>query len=243
MLTLWRRHKETCKHKDDRYFRRCSCAMWCEGTVEGRYERHSLKTRSWERAVELANDIEEGKKEATTVTLKKSTDTFILDLNAQNRAGDTVRKYQLLFKQLTEYGTKNNLSHIRSFTFDILVNFRGEWKEEGTATRNKKLDRLKAFFRFCHDAGWVQSNPTRPIKAGVTMNPMVKPFTPEEQALLLSKPQTRQIRCFVRILYHSALRISDAAMLRPEDFDGNKIRRGNQKKKQTQKRRGGEGGE
>jgi integrase len=61
----------------------------------------------------------------------------------------------------------------------------------------------------------------------------VKPFTPKEQALLLSKPQTRLLRCFVEILYHSALRISDACMLRPDDFDGTKIRRVNQKNQET----------
>src|ERR1035437_1242403 len=43
MLTLWRRHKSKCEHKDDRYWRKCRCAMWREGTVDGRYERHSLK--------------------------------------------------------------------------------------------------------------------------------------------------------------------------------------------------------
>jgi integrase len=62
---------------------------------------------------------------------------------------------------------------------------------------------------------------------------MVKPFSAKEQDLLLAKPQTRALRCLVRILYHSGLRISDACMLRPQDFDANRIRRVNQKNQET----------
>jgi len=49
VLTLWRRHKATCPHRADRYYRKCRCAVHVEGTVEGKYIRQSLKTRSWER--------------------------------------------------------------------------------------------------------------------------------------------------------------------------------------------------
>jgi integrase len=37
----------------------------------------------------------------------------------------------------------------------------------------------------------------------------------------------------VEILYHSALRISDACMLQPDDFDGSRIRRVNLKNQET----------
>lgn len=58
---------------------------------------------------------------------------------------------------------------------------------------------------------------------------MPDPFTPDEQEKILAKPQTARIRCFTHVLFYSALRISDACMLRPEDFDGNRIRRVNKK--------------
>jgi len=230
MLTLWRRHRSECRHKADRYFRKCKCAMWCEGTVEGAYRRESLKTRSWERAEELKREIEDGKKPAApAITLRYATDTFIADLTAQNRTGDTIRKYKLLFKQLAEFGERNGPSDIAQFTFDVLVKFRGEWAEAGPATRNKKLDRLKAFFGFCHDAGWVPTNPTKAIKPGSALKARVQPFSADEQRRILAKPQTARIRAFVHTLYHSGLRISDCCFLRPEDFDGNCIRRTNRK--------------
>jgi integrase len=55
------------------------------------------------------------------------------------------------------------------------------------------------------------------------------PFTPDEQEKILAKSQTARIRCFTHVLFYSALRISDACMLRPEDLDGNRLRRVNKK--------------
>jgi hypothetical protein len=52
-----------CPNKEDRYYRKCRCAVSCEGTVEAESIRQALKTRSWERGVELARYIEDGKKE------------------------------------------------------------------------------------------------------------------------------------------------------------------------------------
>lgn len=70
MLTLWRRHKITCQHKADRYFRNCRCAVWCEGMVESQYVRRSLKTRSWTRAEILKREIEDGGRTVKDVSVK-----------------------------------------------------------------------------------------------------------------------------------------------------------------------------
>jgi integrase len=225
VLTIYRRHRERCPHADDRISRKCRCALWATGTLESKPFRQSLKTRSWERAEQIKRTIEEGKKpEAKTLTLKEASEIFMADLRAQNRVPDTIRKYALLFRQLAPFGT-----YLSDFTFDVLLKFRAAWKEKGPATQNKKLDRLKAFFRFAHDAGWIPQNPAKGIKAASTRTAIVKPFSPKEQALILARPQTRSLRCFVEILYYSALRISDACMLRPQDFDGTTIRRQNKK--------------
>jgi hypothetical protein len=43
-------------------------------------------------------------------TFKEAMETFTTDLQAQNRAADTIRKYDLLFRQLTEYGVAQDRS-------------------------------------------------------------------------------------------------------------------------------------
>ncbi len=39
MLTLYRRHLKRCSKADDRYWKRCACPMWVEGTVQTGYLR------------------------------------------------------------------------------------------------------------------------------------------------------------------------------------------------------------
>jgi integrase/recombinase XerD len=92
MLTIWRRHRYKCKHKADRYFRKCRCAIWCEGTIEGTYTRRSLKTRSWERATELAREIEDGTDQEPEITVEEAVALFIADCEARNLQPPTIRK-------------------------------------------------------------------------------------------------------------------------------------------------------
>ena len=98
MLTLYRRHKESCKHAGDRYFRKCRCAVWTEGTIESKYIRRSLKTRSWERGEELKRQIEDGtaEKPSNTITIERATQAFIGDCKARNLNLSTYKKYERL---------------------------------------------------------------------------------------------------------------------------------------------------
>jgi integrase/recombinase XerD len=233
MLSAYRRHRKNCPNVHDRVAKKgCRCVWWATGTLEGRPYRKSLKTANHERAEQIMREIEAGtfvpKKAAPTIlAFDEASQRFIRKLQAENRAPDTIRKYRLLFSELAPHGRL-----ITDFTVDTLSDFRAEW-QESPVTRNKKLDRLKSFFRYAHDAGWISHNPTKLLKPASVRDALVQPFSPNQQSLLLTKPQTRILRCFVRILFYSGLRISDACMLRPEDFDGNRIRRVNQKNNET----------
>ncbi len=171
--------------------------------------------------------------EAEKVTLERATAMFISNLEGENRAPDTVRKYRLLFKSLREFSEGRGIFHVAHLDYEHLVAFRKSWTQKGPATRNKALDRLKAFFSSCHDAGFIAKNPAKRIKLGSATAAMPDPFTPKEQAHILAKPSVARIRCFVHALFYSALRISDACMLKPDDFDGSRIRRVNKKNRRT----------
>ena len=233
MLSVYRRHRKNCPNAHDRIAKRgCRCIWWATGTLEGRPYRKSLKTANHDRAEQIVREIESGKPAPKVVaprslTYDEASQRFIRKLQAENRTADTVRKYRLLFKELGEHG-----KFITDFSIDTLSDFRDEWKE-APVTRNKKLDRLKSFFRYAHDAGWVSQNPAKLLKPASVRDALVQPFSTKDQTLLLTKPSTRILKCFVRILFYSALRISDVCMLKPGDFDGNRIRRVNQKNNET----------
>jgi integrase len=222
-MYIYRRHAKNCGDTN----KRCRCRWWCDFIVEGKRIHQSLKTRDKERAEQIARDIEHGAKPKPEPkkqpSFQETSARFLSDLLAQNRAADTIRKYRLLFKQLAPYGV-----HLSDFTFEVLLDFRTTWKQS-PATANKTLDRLKAFFGSCHAAGLIATNPAASIKPATARMKRVQPFSADEQAKILAKPQTSKYRAFVHTLYHSGLRISDCCFLKPADFDGNNIVRQNQK--------------
>ena len=200
MLAIYRRHREKCSHADDRVSRKCRCSLWLTGTLFGNPYRKSAQTRNWDAAEKFKRKVEEGsgpKNELRPVTLKDASETFLTDLEAQNRVPDTIRKYRLLFRQLSQLGASRPLTEL---TFGVIVKFRSGWPEKGPATRNKKLDRLKAFFGFCHDAGWILQDPTKSLKPAATPRHRVQPFSADEQAKILAKAQIAKNRAFVHTL-------------------------------------------
>lgn len=231
MVHLYRRHKDTCKFAGNPYHKGCKCPIWMRGVIDGKAVKESMRLRSWERAEKKKREIEAPpeEKKPEPVTFERAKQFFIANLEGEGRQKDTIRKYRLLFAQLQDFALSNGLYRIQDFGFEQLVAFRSSWAEKGVNTRNKKLDRLKAFFAFCHDAGMVLKNPATAIKPARAPNGVVRPFTSDEQAKILAKPQTAKYRAFVHVLYHSGLRISDCCFLKPDDFDGNCIRRVNRK--------------
>jgi hypothetical protein len=59
-LNLYRRHLPKCPHRDKgSAYVKCSCPIWCDGTLNGKRYRHSLGTRDWGRAGRRMAKLEE----------------------------------------------------------------------------------------------------------------------------------------------------------------------------------------
>jgi len=234
MLTLWRRHRSRCKHREDRYFRKCRCPVWCEGTIEGRYIRRSLKTRSWDRATELAREIEDGKQEEQApITLKEACALFIADAEARNLQPVTLRKLKLLTRTLTEFAPK----YLKDVDAKCLREFRASWKD-APITQQKKVERLRSIFKWFLEADLIMKNPAAGIKCPITHETAVEPFSRAEQEKIIAtayrlahtqehKPKQLPVHqktgTFANLLLNSALRITDAAMLSKDRIQGERL--------------------
>ena len=58
MLQTYRRHRETCEHKEDRKYARCRCPIWLAGRSGGVKVRETLNEYDWDRAQDLAREWE-----------------------------------------------------------------------------------------------------------------------------------------------------------------------------------------
>lgn len=221
MLTVYRRHRSACPHGSDRYYRRCKCACWCKGTVEGRGVQISLKTRSWERAVELARQLEEGHHETQHQTIEAALTSYLKDCEARGLNVSTLHKYSYLRDRLSDFSKECSYTRLHELTSDVLRKFR-EGRSLSPVTAGKELERLKAFLNFCVESGWLEKNPAKHIKAPHVRQKPTLPFSDKEVMGIFVQSRHREAT-FFKLLLYSGLRILDAATLRPERIVDGKL--------------------
>ena len=83
----------------------------------------------------------------------------------------------------------------------------------------QKSERLKAFFRYAHEAGWIPTNPARHLKPPKANSPGVVAFTAEELNSIMTACQDERLKTFVLVMRYSGLAIGDAVQLRPDRLD------------------------
>src|SRR2546425_125356 len=145
-------------------YRRCSCPIWVVGTRKGEFIRKSLGLVNWEKAQKVLRDWElEDSPPPEMVAVETAAERFLKDCEARHLREATLGKYRLLFKELLPLYRKHTLEKIG---VDELDSYRSTWQLAPISSR-KKLERLRAFFRFCVDRGWIDKNPALLLKAPI----------------------------------------------------------------------------
>ena len=189
--------------------------------------------RDWTRAQDLAREWEAGGKaskepKSEPITVTSACDKFVADAEARGLREPTLYKYRLLFRRLQDFAAKDGTRYLCECDVDWLRQFRATWPNRNIAAR-KKVEALRAFFRFCCDSGWITGNPATRVKAPKTNEPPTMPFSPQEVARILSacnqnqgahgwrgRANAQRLRALVLLLRYSGLRIRDAVTLRKD---------------------------
>ena len=239
MLGIFRRHQKRCPHRHEgRNYRRCHCPVWVDGHLNGRELHISLQTRDWQKAQRAVRDWEvagEQIKESAQVALSHACDEFLRDSVARGLREPTLYKYRLLFRQLQQFANDTGRQSVNQFDLEVLRNFRASWPNRNVAAR-KKLDAMKAFFRFCWESSWIPNNPASKLKAPKTMDPPTLPFSRDELNRILQacelyrggrgqagRANAQRLRALVLLLRFTGLRIRDAVTLRRDHMVNGKL--------------------
>lgn len=225
MLTVYRRHKKACGHRDKgRDFRGCHCPIWVDGTLAGREIRQSLKLRDWQKAQDLIREWEakesiEAERKPEAVSLERATVSFLDDVRARNLRPATLYKYDPLFRQMRTFAAQKGIRYVKEFDLECVREFRASWSNRNLAAR-KKFEHLRAFLRFCFESSWIAENPAAKMKPPKTTQAPTVPFTPNEIARIMAaidsypdKLNRVRLRALVLLLRHSGLRLGDALTL------------------------------
>jgi integrase len=224
MLTIYRRHVKSCEHKHEgRKYRRCRCPIWVDGFLQGEEIRQALDLRDWEKAQQkireweatgqsVANDAGEA------VTIERACTAFIADAELRELQDSTLRKYRQLAKQMQTFSAAEGLRYMKEWEdVELLRRFRQSWKDKGN-TVVKKLERLRAFYRFAVDSEWIVKNPAAKMKSPAVKVSPTLPFTQEEMVSILAacdcyQGNAKRMCALVLLLRYSGLRIGDAVRL------------------------------
>lgn len=232
-LRLYRRHGTHCPHKSERV-KKCAarCPIYVEGSLGGERIRKALDLDSWEAASALVRSWEAaGRIGPVTVevpTIAEAVEKFLADARARGLKELTIRSYaNALSNHLLSFCASEGLRELRQLTVSVLRDFRAA-STLTPRTQRKDLETLRAFMRFCEAADWIPKNPAtriRPPKVGD------KPTLPLDdtdlekllQACRRYRGDGRRLRAMALLMRYSGLRISDAAALRRERIQGDRI--------------------
>jgi integrase/recombinase XerD len=231
VLHLFRRHYPPCRHTSRRY-RRCDCPIWVQGSLAGEWIKKSLGLTSWEAATDLVRGWEVGggigrhRREIPSVA--DAIDKFLVDAESRELKATSVRKYRhFLKKQLLPFAVSSRRTRLQQFDVEALRAFRASWKFKAS-TQQKKLETLRAFFRFCASAGWIEFNPAPAVKLPKVHQVPTLPFTEEDVAKLLKacerfRGDGSRLVPMILLLRHSGLRIGDAVGVRRDRITDGKL--------------------
>jgi integrase/recombinase XerD len=164
-------------------------------------------------------------------TISHAWDEFQRDAKARGLREPTLNKYKYLRADIERFASKEGLRFIAEFNLEMLRRWRANWPNKNLSAL-KKLELVRCFLRFAHDAGWIPDNPARKLKSPkITARPTM-PYSREEMIRITGaldeygldgSRNRRRMRALVLLLRHSGLRIGDAVTLGCERITGDKL--------------------
>jgi len=237
-VILYKRHKATCEHREDKNYRRCRCSVWMEYNIKGIQTRKSAKTFSWETAQEKARAIEKthldaelgrGPAPAEAKTVEQAIALFMDSKRCEDLSENTLYKHTLTLKRLQAFCDAKSIFFVKDITLSHLTTWRAAWTFESPLAKRNNQERVKSFFKFCYDAGLIPANPTAQlssiqVKADEANH--VRPFEPKEYKAILAavsktglQPHNQaRVQACMQLQRWSGLSIVDAVCLSKDEL-------------------------
>ncbi|MGA2810240.1 MAG: site-specific integrase [Candidatus Acidiferrum sp.] len=232
MLIAYRRHNPARCKFTSRSDYRCKCPIWVTGTdAKGKPRREASKMRDWTKAQELIRkwDVEGAQpKRNASVTISDWRENFLGDAESRHLGEETIRKYKLLFSQLSAFADRKGSRFADDLDLDDLTEFRSSWNDAALSS-SKKLERLRSIYRFAVSRKWVETNIAAELKSPKIKSAPTLPFSDDEMKKIFDAAResnrfaARSLYVFILVMRYAGLRISDTATLAKESLDGKRL--------------------
>jgi integrase len=179
--------------------------------------------RGWEASGEI------GVVKPETPTVAEAIVKFLDDAKARKLTPETIRKYEnLLQRRFLDWCESKGYRLLKQVAVDVVREFRSTW-DDSAIYAVKNLERMRAFFRFCEQAGWIRRNPAVGVKAPKVKPAPTLPFTAKEMKRILDACEKysgnrERLKAFILVMRYSGLRIGDVIALEKSRLKDNKLR-------------------
>lgn len=241
MLTIYRRHKQTCEHRNEgRKYRRCRCPIWVDGSLDGQEIRKTLRTADWEKATDTIREWESSGlgslANTNQVSIEQAQKEFLADCAARKLEESTKDRYRIIFRQLNAFAANEGFQFLKQLDTPAVRRFRTTWKGKSGLADLKKLERLRTFLKFALTNGYIKENPASAIHNPKVRQTPTLPYSQDEMLVILAAAtkkinkakrqainKARQLKTLVLFLRYTGLRISDAVGCAVERLQGGKL--------------------
>lgn len=152
------------------------------------------------------------------LTVQKATDDFEADVK-NNIKTSTLKQYKILLARLNKFCKERGFVFLKQLDVVGVREFRNSWTTYSPRTAGKHIERLKRFFSWCVENGWLEHSPAKPLKSPKVGETDVVPFTEEEVTKILKAckaydgPNRRRLVVLTDLMLATGLAIGDATML------------------------------
>lgn len=185
-VTIYRRHSSGCEHRGDRYFKKCRCRLWFQYTTDtGETIRVSAKTRSWERAKELAKSTESGEP-TKRYTVAETVEKYLTSIS--HKLGATsMQKPRRMMSMLMDYCNTNKVVYLSQISPIMMEEWRQTWRFKSDNSSSMAISDLQVrkFFDWARRMGMIAKDPYCNLEKYAKNDPVTLPLTVEEMKRLL----------------------------------------------------------
>ena len=250
-VSVYTRHGTSCPEREDKDCRDCDCMKSIYIFQGGRDFRFSAKTRSWKKAEDLKDKIEDffdpvqnelrklkNAQQASRITVAEAVETYIADAATRNLARSTQKKYKQLFrKNMLDWAAQHGIQFLDDWSTARLTQWKASWLSLAPLTKRKTQERVMTFFAFCISQGWLTKNPALLLSPITVKQKPTGYFTSDQFEKLLTATSlfgwgsrdgkaaiwAERLRVMLLLMRWSGLRIGDAVTLERSRLVGNNI--------------------
>jgi integrase len=187
-----------------RGWKRCECPIVVAGTLQKKFKRHSTNLWEWDQVRPIAAAFEQagswdaaalatvsaaqpslpspgGAAQTKRVTINDATEAYRAKCKGRNIQPTTYAKYKTFTNQVEAFATDRGYIFLDQLSVADMDRFYASWAD-GIRAKAKKLDRLKAFVKFCLKREWITKDITSDLEVpqGSSVPLPKAPFTDEE---------------------------------------------------------------